>query len=103
MGSRNKAKAPRLAAFIEEHVNKKSFAMDLLRTINKVKDPKDRAKLMLDLMQYAVPKLKAIEVDHAVSEEAGKIVIAYSLEGQGQRKDPPATVVDVPTKDKELP
>ena len=57
-GTPNKVTASmreRISALLEERWE------DLKQAIDDIPDPKDKAKMLIDLMQYAVPKLASVE------------------------------------------
>ena len=57
-GTPNKITAPmreKISALLEQRWD------DLAVAIDAIDDPKDKAKILIDLMQYAVPKLASVE------------------------------------------
>lgn len=56
-----------ISELISRHVNTDLFMRDLLSAITQVDNHTNRAKLMLELVAYTAPKIKAIDKDDSGS------------------------------------
>jgi hypothetical protein len=65
--------------WLNEYVNSKEFADQLDVAIRMVENPAQRAKLLMDVMDYVTPKLKT--VDLPIGGEGKVINITYVTDG----------------------
>ena len=72
-------------ASIVEYVNSASYWEELKRTILAVSNEAQKAKLMLELLDYVAPKLKT--VDPPIEGEGKLVSITYVYDGESKGEE----------------
>ena len=54
------------------------YVENILKTIDEVSDPKSKASLLVQLLAYIAPQLKAVDTTLAVDPSSGLITIVYN-------------------------
>ena len=85
MTRENEVDFTNLDTWLATFVNSSSFSRDLQSAIERVENPAQRARLMLDLVDYIKPKYKSI--DPPEQNEGRLISVTYVYDDAGAEKE----------------